>query len=155
MRNDKIQDQVPEIGVRIPGTWSCPASLEKALPPGYGITPGWLHLPDGDRLQVFPHAPDDEFAGIFATACRGVLPARERRNIKRYGVNVCLAGRGGSVEAAKRMMKAAAALVRAGGMGVFIDNSGTAHVGRDWLELEGDPDDGATFPAFVASYANG
>ena len=62
MRNNKIQDQVPEIGVRIPGTWSCPASLEKKLPPGYRITPGWLHMPDGDRLQVFPHAPDDEFA---------------------------------------------------------------------------------------------
>jgi len=154
MPNDTTQDKVPEIAVRIPGTWSCPASLEKSLPAGYRLTPGWLHLPDGDRLQVFPHAPDDEFAGIFATACRGVLPASERRKIKRYGINVCIAGRGGSVEAAQRMMKAAAALVRAGGLGVFVDNSGTAHVGRDWLDLTGDPDDGATFPAFVASYAN-
>jgi hypothetical protein len=53
------------------------------------------------------------------------------------------------------MMEAAAAVVRAGGMGVFVDNSGAAHVGCDWLHLADDPDDAATFPAFVASYASG
>ncbi len=155
MGDGTTQDEVPEICVRIPGTWSCPASVEKSLPPGYTLSPGWLHLPDGDRLQVFPHAPDDQFVSVFAMACRSVLPARERRRIKKYGVNLCLAGKGGSVEAAQRMMKGAAAVVRAGGMGVFIDNSGTAHLGRDWLSLTGDPDDGATFPAFIASYASG
>ena len=119
MPKDTTQDKVPEIAVRIPGTWSCPASLEKSLPAGYRLTPGWLHLPDGDRLQVFPHAPDDEFAGIFATACRGVLPARERRKIKQYGINVCLAGRGGSVEHRAHVLSiGGAACIQ---MGVSID----------------------------------
>ena len=62
---DPSQDRPPEIAVRIPGTWSCPASLEKSLPGGFTLTPGWLRLPDGARLQVYPHGPDDEFAGIF------------------------------------------------------------------------------------------
>ncbi len=154
MNDDTNQDRVPEIAVRIPGTWSCPASLQQSLPSGYTLTPGWLQLPDGGRLQVYPHAADDEFAGIFMGACRGRLSAAQQRRIKRYGVNVCLIGRGGSIEAAQRMMTAAAAVVRAGGMGVFIDNSGAAHGGGDWLNLAGDPDDGATLPAFVASYAN-
>lgn len=154
MPDATTQDQVPEIAVRIPGTWSCPVSLEKSLPRGYTLAPGWLQLPDGGRLQVFPHAPDKEFPGIFASACRGRFSASQQRKIRRYGVNLCLAGNGGSVEAAKRMMKGAAAVVRAGGMGVFVDNSGAAHVGGDWLHLTGDPDAGATFPAFVASYAS-
>ncbi len=151
---DPSQDRPPEIAVRIPGTWSCPASLEKSLPGGFTLTPGWLRLPDGGRLQVYPHGPDDEFAGIFMSACRGRLTRAQQSSIRKYGVNVCLCGPGGSIAAAQRMMTAAAAVVRAGGMGVFIDNSGAAHPGCDWLHLAGDPDDGATLPAFVASYGN-
>ncbi len=149
------QDDVPEIAVRIPGTWSCPASLEKSLPNGFSLSHGALQLPEGNRLQVFVHPPDDDFADIFTMACRGAVPEAEVRRIRRYGLNLCLTGRGGSIEAAQRMMKGAAAVIRAGGMGVFIDNSGAGHLGRDWLDLAGDPDDAATFPAFVASYANG
>ncbi len=155
MPDETGQDNVPEIAVRIPGTWSCPASLEKALPKGFKLSPGCLQLPEGDRLQVFVHAPDDDFADIFTKACRRAVPKEESRRIRRYGVNLCLTGRGGSVEAAQRMMKGAAAVIRAGGMGVFIDNSGAGHLGGDWLDLAGDPDNAATFPAFVASYASG
>ena len=59
-----------------------------------------------------------------------------------YTVNVVLSGKGGSMEGARTMMEAAAAMVRAGGAGVFIDNSGLAHGGELWLEItrEGGPD---------------
>jgi len=155
MPDETGQDDVPEIAVRIPGTWSCPASLEKSLPKGFELSAGWLQLPGGDRLRVFVHPPDDDFADIFTAACRGAVPDAESSRIRGYGVNLCLAGSGGSIEAAQRMMKGVAAVIRAGGMGVFIDNSGAGHLGCDWLDLAGDPDDAATFPAFVASYANG
>jgi hypothetical protein len=36
------------------------------------------------------------------------------------------------------MMRAGAAIVRAGGAGVFIDNSALAHGGKTWLELTED-----------------
>ena len=48
------------------------------------------------------------------------------------------------------MMRAGAAVVRAGGAGVFIDNSALAHGGRHWLELTDDGGPDALSFAFVA-----
>jgi len=42
---------------------------------------------------------------------------------------------GGNDSAARKMMTGAAALIHAGGAGVFVDNSAEAHGGRDWLAL--------------------
>jgi hypothetical protein len=51
------------------------------------------------------------------------------------------------------MLTAGAAVVRAGGAGVFVDNSGRAHPSRDWIELAEAPDDGAAYQAFVSVFA--
>jgi hypothetical protein len=48
------------------------------------------------------------------------------------------------------MMQAAAALVRAGGAGVFIDNSALAHGGGQWLAMTEDGGPDALSFAFVA-----
>ena len=48
------------------------------------------------------------------------------------------------------MMQAGAALVRAGGAGVFIDNSTLAHGGQHWLEMTDDGGPDALSFAFVA-----
>ena len=48
------------------------------------------------------------------------------------------------------MMQAGAAVVRAGGAGVFIDNSTLAHGGRHWLEMTEDGSPDALSFAFVA-----
>ena len=48
------------------------------------------------------------------------------------------------------MTEAASALVRAGGAGVFIDNSGLAHGGRQWLDMTADGGPDALSFAFVA-----
>src|SRR5262249_44652020 len=48
------------------------------------------------------------------------------------------------------MMRAGAAVVRAGGAGVFIDNSTLAHGGRHWLEMTEDGGPDALSFAFVA-----
>jgi hypothetical protein len=58
--------------------------------------------------------------------------------VARYSVNIGLTGPGGSLESALTMMQAGAAIVRAGGAGVFIDNSALAHGGETWLELTED-----------------
>jgi len=84
--------------------------------------------------------PDDEFPRVFEGACRRLPSRRDRRTIESYGVNVCLAGPGGSLEAAIRMLMAGAAVVQAGGAGVFVDNSGRAHPSRDWIDLADSPD---------------
>jgi hypothetical protein len=67
-----------------------------------------------------------------------------------YTVNVFLSGPGGSMQAARMMMRAGAALVQAGGAGVFIDNSALAHGGRHWLQMTDDGGPDALSFAFVA-----
>ncbi|MFL5340634.1 MAG: hypothetical protein ACJ8F7_10830 [Gemmataceae bacterium] len=65
-------------------------------------------------------------------------------------MNIFLSGPGGSLEAARSMMQAAAAIVRAGGAGVFIDNSTLAHGGQNWLTMAEDGGPDALSFAFVA-----
>ncbi len=148
------QDSPPEIGVRIPGMWEAPEDLVKALPCGYRLGPDGLRMPEGGRVELFPHPPDKQFSRLFLRGCRRPPPKRVQKRIKAYRVNLCLAGPGGSNEAARRMMKAAGALVEAGGFGVFVDNSGVVHRGDDWLELSKQSDEAALFWAFVAAIGN-
>jgi hypothetical protein len=48
------------------------------------------------------------------------------------------------------MMEAASVILRAGGAGVFIDNSALAHGGENWLEMTEDGGSDAISFAFVA-----
>jgi hypothetical protein len=64
-------------------------------------------------------------------------------------VKVCISGPGGSVDGARAVLRAAAAIVRAGGLGVFVDNCGSTHSPTDWLELAGDDGDGGVYWALV------
>jgi hypothetical protein len=95
-------------------------------------------------------APDDQFARIFRSSCRQPALADELATVAGYTVNVVLSGPGGSLQAARTMMQAGAAVVRAGGAGVFIDNSALAHGGRHWLEMTEDGGPDALSFAFVA-----
>src|SRR3989440_4683602 len=54
------------------------------------------------------------------------------------------------MQAARTMMQAGAAVVRAGGAGVFIDNSALAHGGGHWLAMAEDGGPDALSFAFVA-----
>jgi hypothetical protein len=146
------QDNLPEIGLRVPGRWNHPYELERALPTGYRLAWGRLVMPDGTSISVFPQAADEEFPRVFATACGSGPSGRERRRVEGYTVNMCLCGPGGSLESAGTMIHAAAAVVRAGGIGVFVDNGAKAHLGHDWLRLAEDPGDCGLFRAFVSTY---
>ena len=154
MERDDGREGLPQIVVRIPGSWSSPANLADSLPPAYRLGRGKLHLPNGERVEVIPLPPDDEFPAVFASACRGAPSAADQRTIDNYSVSVCLTGTGGSVEAAGRMLQAAAAVTRAGGAGVFVDNGAIAHWSGDWIGLASDPDDQDLFSAFVATVSS-
>jgi hypothetical protein len=93
---------------------------------------------------------DDQFAEIFRSSCRRPATEAELATVAGYTVNVTLSGPGGSMEAARAMMRAAAAVVRAGGAGVFIDNSTLAHGGQDWVEMADDGGPDALSFAFVS-----
>jgi hypothetical protein len=142
--------EVPSITLRIPGAWAHPGELLDRLPEGYRLTPEHLRLPDGTEIEFMPRPPDDQFAGVFRSACRRAATEDELAIVDRYSVNICLSGPGGSLDAALTMMQAGAAIVQAGAAGVFIDNSGLAHGGGDWLAMtEAGESDAISF-AFTA-----
>jgi hypothetical protein len=128
----------PQITLRIPGDWSHPKELLERLPTGYRLSPETLLLPDGTAIEFIPMEPDGQFPQIFQSACRRPPSDDELAVLARYSVNVGLTGPGGSMESALAMMKAGAAIVQAGGAGVFIDNSALAHGGSDWLAMTDD-----------------
>jgi hypothetical protein len=139
-----------EIALRIPGKWSHPGELIQRLPAGCRLTPKALTLPDQTQVAFGAMAADDQFARIFRSSCRRPATDDELATVDGYTVNVLLCGPGGSMPAARTMMQAAAAVVRAGGAGVFIDNSTLAHGGQHWLEMTEDGGPDALSFAFVA-----
>lgn len=139
-----------QVALRIPGTWSHPKELIQRLPAGCRLTPETLILPDATEVGFGAVSADEQFAGIFRSSCRQPPLEDELAAVDDYSVQVHLSGPGGSLQAARTMMQAGAALVRAGGAGVFIDNSGLAHGGQNWLEITDDGSADALSFAFVA-----
>ena len=142
-----------EVAFRIPGQWSHPKELVERLPAGCRLTPEALFLPDGTQVGFGAVPADEQFAQIFRTSCRNQPTDDELATVDGYTVNVYLSGPGGSLQAARKMMQAGAAIVRAGGAGVFIDNSALAHGGQQWLEMTEDGGADALSFAFVAIVA--
>jgi hypothetical protein len=138
------------IALRIPGRWSHPKELVERLPKDCRLTAESLTLPGGTQVEFGAMAPDNQFAQIFRSSCRKPATQQELATVDGYRVNITLSGAGGSMEAARTMMHAGAAIVRAGGAGVFIDNCGLAHGGANWLEMTEDSGPDALSFAFVS-----
>ena len=151
-----------EIAFRIPGRWGKAKELATSLPEGFSLgerdgVEGLL-TPDDDCVAMTVRPYDEEFLKVFADSCHHLPSERDREIVENWQVQICLAGPGGSFESAHRLMRAASAVVRAGGGGVFIDNSGTAHGSDDWFALTDDPDNvaddgdrGGIYWAFAAT----
>lgn len=139
------------IDMRIPGKWTGPREILDSLPNDCRIDDeGNLLLADGTRAQVTPVPADGQFAAIFRSSCRRTPTEDERNTIDNYTANVLMSGPGGSLDAARAMMRAASAVIRAGGAGVFIDNCALAHGGQNWLDYTEDASPDAVSFAFVS-----
>jgi len=143
-------DPPVEIALRIPGTWSHPKELIEKLPTGCRLDGESLFLPDGTQIGFGALQADGQFAQIFRSSCRQPATDEEFAAVDNYSVNVVLYGPGGSLDAARTMMHAAAAILRAGGAGVFIDNSTVAHGATNWLDMAEDGSPDALSFAYVA-----
>ncbi|MEX2169252.1 MAG: hypothetical protein WD851_08070 [Pirellulales bacterium] len=150
MRTSDTHRQI-EVSLRIPGGWAEPREFVQQLPRGCRCTPEALVLTDGSEFELNVLPADEEFPRIFAGSCPKLPTESEREQIEDYKVNVCLTGRGGSIEAARQLMSAAAAVLAAGGAGVFVDNSGIAHGATDWLTLLDSAETGGVYWAFVSA----
>jgi len=127
-----------EVTFRIPGQWSNPSELVEAMPSDCRWEPERLTMPDGHAVEINFREPDDQFVSVFATMCRREPTAEEKTIIEGYTVQVCLTGDAGSFESMSAMMRTAAAMIHAGGGGVFIDNSGVSFGGTQWCSLTDD-----------------
>ncbi len=142
-------DSTLQTTLRIPGIWSHPRELIERMPTGFRLTPEGLILPDGTEIELTPMPSDGQFAEVFRASCRQPATSDEMDIVNRYTVNVVLTGPGGSMQAATAMMQGGTAIIRAGGAGVFIDNSGLAHGGGDWIEMAEDGGSDAVSFAFA------
>lgn len=150
-------DTVPRIDLRIPGPWTSPQHLYDALArEKTGYEPGdaiLTHRETGRRFELSVSEPDGQIADVFGGGPR--ISRKEVRMIRAHKVKLHVSTPGGSVEAARAVMDAAAALLRAGGYGVMVDNSGATHPPGDWLDLARDPDDpGGLYWAYVVVTAD-
>src|SRR3989304_3112197 len=100
--NGKNETKDIEVTLRIPGTWSRPEEFYEGLPRGCRSTKEGLVLLDGSEFELHVLPADGEFPRIFAGWCPKLPTESERDRIEDYKVNICLTGRGGSIEAAKR-----------------------------------------------------
>ena len=147
----------PKITLRVVGNWTTPGNFADRLASeatGYelSITDGGhdaalTHTATGQRFGLGLDAADDEIADLFDDGRR--LSDAELAAVRRHTVKAFVTGPGGSVDAARAVLRAGAAVVRAGGLGVFVDNCGSTHSPADWLELAGDDGDGGVYWALV------
>ena len=144
------QGVATRVTLRIPGCWADPRELLQRMPAEFVLHPDMLVAPDGTEFEFNPVPPDEEFPSVFQSACCRPLEEDQRVAIAGYTVNICISGPGGSLAAALAMMQAGAAVVRAGGAGVFIDNSARAHGGEDWIAMTEDGGSDAISFAFVS-----
>ncbi|HEX3148007.1 MAG TPA: hypothetical protein VHR66_07970 [Gemmataceae bacterium] len=142
------------VKLRIPGQWKHPGELIENLPAKVRLTPETLTLADGTEFEFIPMQADDQFAKIFRSSLRNPAEPDELVIVDNYTVNVCLIGPGGSMDAAQKLMDAGTAIIRAGGAGVFIDNSAVGHGGQNWVAMAEDGSSDALSFAFVAMVGN-
>jgi hypothetical protein len=145
-----LNEPAVTVALRIPGLWSHPKELVERLPAGYELTPEALIMPNKTEIGFGAARADSQFAKIFRSSCRQQPTDAELKTVDGYKVNAFLMGPGGSLKDAHTMMQASAALVRGGGAGVFIDNSGLAHGGEHWLSMTDDGSPDAISFAFVS-----
>lgn len=136
------ETELVEIAIRIPGQWNHPGELIERLPEGVQLKGNTLVLADESECYIDAMKADNQFADIFRTSCRNQPTPEEAYAVDNYKVNILLSAPGGSLAKAHTAMRAAAAIMDAGGAGVFIDNCMLAHGATAWQAMteDGSPD---------------
>lgn len=129
----------PELVLCIPGPWRDRFELEQSITnseTGYSLVGGVLRDMASDfACDLLLAGPDPALHAAFAKAGPHWAASRAMAAVADHDCIVYLAGRGGSREAAEAMMRAGAALVEAGGLGVKVESTGIAHGPAYWLEM--------------------
>ena len=132
-------NDTPELVLCIPGPWRSRSELVQALADsetGYLLTEGALLDTDsGFACDLVYEDADPALPAAFVKAGPHWAASGAMAGVADHTCVIYLIGRGGSRQAAESMMRAAAALVEAGGLGVKVESTGIAHGPAYWLEM--------------------
>jgi hypothetical protein len=129
----------PELVLCIPGPWGNSSILREEIldsSTGYVLEGTVLReLDTGFACELVLQGPDPELADDFAKAGPHWAATEAMADIEDHVSVVYLAGPGGSRVAADAMMRAGAALIDSGGLGVKVDSTGIAHAPAYWTDM--------------------
>ncbi|WP_305821015.1 DUF4261 domain-containing protein [Massilia brevitalea] len=131
--------EAPELVLCIPGPWT---SREELLESMSASDAGFvyaghllLEMETGFTCELVFEGADPAVTAAFRVAGPHWAASEAMADVAGHASVVYLAGKGGTREAAESMMRAGAALVDAGGLGVKVDSTGIAHGPAYWTEL--------------------
>lgn len=136
-----------------PGKWADHSTIAQSIAEDSG---GYLfvgslmsHVESKEvcTLEIYDHDPDLQKA--YALAGCGKLSEADLKAIDGHSNTLYVSGPSDSPEAAKRMMKFAAALLSCGGIAVKVETTGLAHSAERWRSLIEDDSLAALMHAFV------
>ncbi|MDB5748027.1 MAG: hypothetical protein JWP72_2875 [Massilia sp.] len=132
-------NDAPELVLCIPGPWRDRKELTESIADsesGYQLIGGVLRDTfDGFACDLVLEGADPDLAAAFAKAGPHWAASSAMAAVADHDCVIYLAGKGGSRQAAESMMRAAAALVEAGGLGVKVDSTGIAHGPAYWFDI--------------------
>jgi Domain of unknown function (DUF4261) len=137
--NGASMSKSPQTVIGIPGRWPTRSDIVTSIASrsgGYlfaGMVMMKIGTKDGFTLEIYEHDPN--LKNAFSIAGRGRLTDEDLTAIDSHTFTLYLVAEGGSVETAKRLLHAANALLKSGGMAVKIESAGTAHRAEQWAEF--------------------
>lgn len=132
-------NDTPEINLCIPGPWQNRSELVQSIAAsdtGYLFAGSvLLETETGFACELVLQEADPVLPQAFAAAGPHWAASEAMAAIDEHASVVYLLGPGGSREAAESMMRAGAALIEAGGLGVKVESTGIAHGPAYWTAM--------------------
>jgi hypothetical protein len=130
---------IPELVLCIPGPWENSSELADEIAVsalGYSLSGNILRDSEtGFACELVLQGADPDLADDFAKAGPHWARTVAMADIDDHASVAYLVGPGGSRAAADAMMRAGAALIDSGGLGVKVDSTGIAHAPAYWIDM--------------------
>ena len=131
--------KAPQTVIGIPGRWADRTDIVTSIATrsgGYlfaGMVMMKIGTKDGFKLEIYEHDPN--LKNAFSIAGRGRLTNEDLEAIASHTFTLYLVADGGLIDVAKKLMHAANALLKSGGIAVKIESAGTAYRADQWAEF--------------------
>lgn len=125
-----------QIVIGIPGRWPDRADIITSIAErsgGYlfaGMFMVKIGSKDSCRVEIYERDPN--LKNAFVLAGRERLTENDLENIEQHNFTLYLVADGGSFDSAKKLLHAANAILKAGGIAVKVESAGTAHSASQW-----------------------